>query len=105
VTNHYSLFHRYANGKHDLSASTQAKGFDQGILECNYPMGPPYWGSARKVGEDTLLGMKAEVFEVPVLGRRYWVVDHPVLGAFSAKWCMGGGIPETNEVIRLEVRQ
>ena len=104
VTNRHVQIYRDTKGERQNVPQTETKPFHQGIIVCNYPMSPPYWASVRKVGEDTVLGMKADVLDSAVLGRRYWVVDHPLLGAFSAKWGMGGDTPETNEVLRLEVR-
>jgi hypothetical protein len=105
VTNRRVQFNRDAKGERPHGPTTDTKPFHQGIMVCNYPMGPPYWRSVRKVGEDTILGLKADVLDSTLLGRRYWVVDHPVLGAFSARWSMGGSTPETNEVLRLELRR
>jgi hypothetical protein len=105
VTSRRVHIFRDAKGERQNGPTTETKPISEATVVCNYPMGPPYWGSVRKVGEDTALSMKADVLDSIALDRRYWVVDHPVLGAFSARWSMGGDTPETNEVLRLEVRQ
>jgi hypothetical protein len=104
VTNHHGRVYCDANGKQHHGASVEVKPFGQGLQPLNYPLNPPSWRTARKIGEDSILGMKAEVYEQAALGRRYWLVDHPMLGTFSAKWFVGGDMPETNEVLRLEIR-
>jgi hypothetical protein len=102
VSNYCFAIYRDTKGEQQHGPTIRSSSFQQGILDFNYPMTPPYWPSVRKVGEDTVLGMKADVLDSATLGERYWVVDHPVLGAFSAKWSNAG---ETNEVLRLEVRE
>jgi hypothetical protein len=49
------------------------------------------------------LGFEAEVFEAGNPKRRYWIVDHPEFGSFSALFVLEGDTPETNEVVRIWV--
>ena len=92
-----------ANGEHEFVPASGTRPLQQGIVLIN-SMDPPFWPNLRNIGEDTVLSMKADVLDDVALHRRYWVVDHPSLGTFSAKWGEGGDTPETNEVLRLEFR-
>jgi hypothetical protein len=75
-------------------------------LVLNHPLAPPFvnvWRGMRKVGVDECLGFKADVLESETTGYRYWVIDHPDFGAFSARWNAPGDRPRTNEVLRVQV--
>jgi hypothetical protein len=103
VTRRYFQIHTDVNGEHEFAPASETKPLQQGVIDFN-SMAPPFWPNLRKIGDDTVLGMKADVLDDVALNRRYWVVDHPILGTFSAKWSEGGDTPETNEVLRLEIR-
>lgn len=105
VTNRCMGIHQDAAGTVQEGPRMRIEPFARGVLALDCPMSAPYWGAVRKVGEHIALGMQAEVLEYAEGGKRYWVVDHPILGAFSAKWTMLGDVLETNEVIRVEIRE
>ena len=95
--------HRDENGERITGPTETVRPFDEALLQFNYPMGVPMGRGMRKIGTDEVIGFQADVLEVYYADRRYWVIDHPQFGAFSARWVMGGDIPETNEVVRIWV--
>ncbi len=81
---------------------------NQGFREIYSQFRAPYWPSVRKIGDASILGMKAEVYESTVLQpdehERYWVVDHPVFGTFSARrTIVKAAEGETNEIVKLNL--
>lgn len=68
-----------------------------------YPVGTAMWEWGKRTGVDRVLGFDAEVFETADPKRRYWIVDHPQFGSFTARFVLEGDTPETNEVVRIEV--
>jgi hypothetical protein len=104
ITKRFTQVSRNPNGDSLFGPKMETNSFAQGVLAFNYPMGAPYWASVQKIGTTNLLGLPAGIYQSAVMPRTYWVVNHPELGTFSARWTMGGETPETNEVIRLTFR-
>jgi hypothetical protein len=102
IKNRFTQTSHNPNGASVFGPKVETNSFQQGILAFNYPMSAPFWLSVRKIGSTNLLGLKAGIYQATVMPRTYWVVDHPQLGTFSARWAMGGDTPETNEVTRLK---
>jgi hypothetical protein len=97
--------HRDERGQ-TVSDAERIRPLVEAHLVLNHPLAPPFvsvWRGMRKVGVDDCLGLQADVLESETTGYRYWVIDHPDFGAFSARWIAPGDRPQTNEVLRIQV--
>jgi hypothetical protein len=95
--------HRDQNGERITGPTETVRPFDEAVMQFNHPMRVPKGRGVYKTGTDEVIGFKADVLEVHYIDQRYWVIDHPQFGAFSARLVIGGDTPETNEVVRIWV--
>jgi hypothetical protein len=95
--------HRDQNGERITGPTETVRPFDEAVMQFNHPMRVPMGRGVYKTGTDEVIGFKADVLEVHYIDQRYWVIDHPQFGAFSARLVIGGDTPETNEVVRIWV--
>jgi hypothetical protein len=94
---------RDENGERITGPTETVRPFNEALLQFNYPMGVPMGRWMRKTGTDEIIGFQADVLKTDYADERFWVIDHPQFGAFSARRVIGGDTPETNEVVRIWV--
>jgi hypothetical protein len=98
--------HQDERGQAVRGPTEQIRPLGEAHLVLNHPLAPPLvsvWRGMRKTGVDECLGFEADILESVTTGYRYWVIDHPDFGAFSARWIAPGDRPQTNEVLRIQV--
>jgi hypothetical protein len=103
ITETRTEVHRDTQGEQTRGPIEQVLTPEQAGSFLYYPVGTAMWEWGKKVGVDEALGYDAEVFEATNPTRRYWIVDHPEFGSFSARFVVDGDPPETNEVVRVWV--